>query len=221
MDLNDYPKPSVTVDTIIFTVIDDDLKVLLIKRGIKPFLNQWAIPGGFIHLDENLEDAAKRELEEETGVKDIYLEQLYTFGDVGRDPRGRVLTVAYMALMGSSEVKLRASTDSKEVKWFSVKNLPKLAFDHRKVLDYSLKRLRWKFEYTCAGFALLPKKFTVSSLQKIYEIVQDKEFDKRNFRKKLFSLNILKEEGMEEDVSYRPAKLYSLTCSLEKVVEII
>jgi len=221
MGLRDYEQPSVTTDIVIFSIIDDDLKVLLIKRGVEPFKDQWALPGGFVRMGEALEDSARRELSEETGLENVYLEQLYTFGDVKRDPRGRVITIAYMALVDGKNIKLKASTDAKEVKWFSVKNLPKLAFDHEKILSYSLKRLRWKFEYTCVGFSLLPKKFTISSLQKIYEIVHNKEFDKRNFRKKLFSLGILKEEGMEEDVGYRPAKLYSLKCSPDKVVEII
>lgn len=221
MGLKDYEQPSVTTDIVIFSIVEDALKVLLIKRGTDPFIDQWALPGGFVRMGEDLEDSAKRELAEETGVKEVYLEQLYTFGDVNRDPRGRVITVAYMALVNSGSINLKASTDAKDVKWFDIKSLPKLAFDHKKILDYAIKRLRWKFEYTCVGFSLLPKEFTLSALQKIYEIIFDKEIDKRNFRKKLAALDILKEEGMEEDVGYRPARRYSLKCSPDKVVEII
>ena len=221
MALKDYDRPSVTVDTVIFTVKDGELKVLLVKRGVEPFLGKWAIPGGFIKMNESLEDAAKRELLEETGVKDVYLEQLYTFGDVNRDPRGRVLTVSYMALINSDNVKLSASTDVVDAKWFSVKSLPQLAFDHKEILDYAIKRLKWKFEYTCVGFSLLSDRFRISELQRLYEIVFDKEFDKRNFNKKIHSLNILKEVGIDKQVSHRPPKLYSLKNKVPDVLNII
>lgn len=219
--IHKYEKPSVTADIVIYTIQDNDLKVLLVKRGIEPFKDKWAIPGGFVRINESLEDAAKRELEEETGVKDVYLEQLYSFGDPKRDPRGRVITVAYMALVNSEKIKLKAATDVSEVQWFSIKKIPTLAFDHKKILDYSLKRLKWKFEYTTVAFSLLPKKFTISQIQKIYEIVFSKNFDKRNFAKKLVSLNILKEEGIKKDVSHRPPMLYSLKKNIGDIVEII
>ncbi len=221
MSFEDYPKPAVTVDIVIFTIKDNDLKVLLVKRGIEPFKGMWAIPGGFVRINESLEDAARRELREETGVKDVYLEQLYTFGDLGRDPRGRVITVAYFALVNSENLKLKATTDVKEAKWFSVRKLPPLAFDHEKILKYALKRLRWKFEYTTVAFSLLPKKFTLSELQRIYEIVFNKKFDKRNFRKKILSLNILKKEGKKRNVSHRPPQLYSLKKKIGEIVEIL
>ena len=218
----EYPKPAVTVDIIIFTVKDDELKVLLVKRGIEPFKNMWAIPGGFIHMNETLDEAAKRELFEETGVRDIYLEQLYTFGDVERDPRERVITVSYFALVKSDKVNLKASTDVIEVDWFSMWKLPKLAFDHKKILEYSLKRLRWKLEYTSVAFQLLPKEFTLSELQQIYEIVFARAFDKRNFRKKLFSLDIVEETGrMQEGVPNRPAMLYRFKGKIGQIVEIV
>jgi len=224
MKFKDYLKPAVTADIIVFTIKENDLKVLLIKRKIEPFKGKWAIPGGFVHLNENLEQAAKRELEEETGVKEVYLEQLYTFGDVHRDPRGRVITVSYFALINSekSKQKLKASTDASEARWFSTSFLPSLSFDHNKILEYAIKRLKWKFEYTTIAFSLLPKKFTLTQLQKIYEIVFNKEFDKRNFRKKLFSLNILEPtKEIQEDVSYRPPKLYSLKKKIGEIVEIL
>src|SRR3989344_1011000 len=218
---NKYEKPSVTADIVIFTIKDRDLKVLLVKRNLAPFKDRWALPGGFVRIDESLEDAAKRELKEETGVKDVYLEQLYTFGDPKRDPRGRVITVSYMALVNSEKIKLKASTDAAEAERFSVKNMPLLAFDHREILNYSLKRLKWKFEYTTVAFSLLSNKFAISEIQKIYEIVFVKEFDKRNFAKKLLSLDILKEEGIKKDVSHRPPMLYSLKKNIGEIVEII
>ena len=219
--IHKFDKPSVTVDIVIFTIQDNELKVLLVNRGIEPFKGKWTIPGGFVRIGESLEDAAMRELEEETGVKDVYLEQLYTFGNPKRDPRGRVITVAYMALVNSEKTKLHAASDASEVDWFSVRKLPSLAFDHKKILDYALKRLKWKFEYTTVAFSLLPKKFPISHVQRIYEIVFNKKFDKRNFKKKLLSLNILKEEGIKKDVSHRPPMLYSLKKNIGEIVEIV
>lgn len=206
----DYPKPSVTVDIVLFTILNDDLKVLLIKRAKEPFKGSWAIPGGFVRINESLDAAALREMKEETGVKDIYLEQLYTFGEPKRDPRGRVITVAYFALVKSSGIRLNATTDASEAAWHSVYRLPTLAFDHKKLLDYALQRLRYKLEYTTVAFQLLPEKFTLSQLQKAYEIIFTKPMDKRNFRKKILSLGLIEETGkVTEGVSHRPAKLYS------------
>jgi 8-oxo-dGTP diphosphatase len=220
-NIHKYEKPSVTVDIVIFTIQDDELKVLLVKRGLEPFKDKWAIPGGFVRIQESLEEAAKRELEEETGVRDVYLEQLYSFGEPRRDPRGRVITVAYMALISSEKINLKASTDVSEVKWFSIKEVPQLAFDHRKILDYSLKRLRWKFEYTTVAFYLLNEKFTMGQIQKIYELVFDRQFDKRNFAKKILSLDILKEEEIKKEVSHRPPRLYSLKKNIGEIIEIL
>jgi 8-oxo-dGTP diphosphatase len=217
----EYEKPSVTVDIVIFTVKDNSLKVLLVKRDLQPFKGQWALPGGFVRIHESLDDAAKRELAEETGVKDVYLEQLYSFGEPKRDPRGRVITVSYMALVNSNNIKLEATTDVSDAQWFSISDLPSLAFDHSKILLYALKRLKWKFEYTTVSFSLLSEKFTISQIQKMYEIVFEKEFDKRNFAKKLLSLNILKEEGLKKDVSYRPPMLYSLKKGIGEIIEIL
>jgi|SRR3989338_4571685 len=216
-----YAKPSVTVDIVIFTIRDNELKVLLVKRDIEPYKNKWAIPGGFVKMNESLEQAAKRELEEETSVRDVYLEQLYSFGNPKRDPRGRVITVSYMALVNADELEIKASTDVSEVQWFPAKKLPSLAFDHAHIFQYALKRLRWKFEYTTVAFSLLPKKFTIGQIQQLYELVFDKKFDKRNFAKKVLSLNILKEEGINRDVSHRPPMLYSLKANIGEIIEII
>jgi 8-oxo-dGTP diphosphatase len=220
-EIHKYENPSVAVDIVIYTIQNNDLKVLLVKRGIEPFKDRWAIPGGFVRINESLEDAAKRELEEETGVREVYLEQLYTFGEPKRDPRGRVITVSYMALINSEKVKLNATTDASEVQWFSLKKIPSLAFDHKKILDYSLKRLKWKFEYTTVAFSLLPKEFTISQIQKIYEIVFNQQFDKRNFAKKILYLDILREEGINKNVSHRPPMLYSLKKDIGEIVEIL
>jgi len=215
--IHDYEKPSVTVDTVIFTIKEKALKVILIKREVEPFKGKWALPGGFVKVEESLENATKRVLEQKTGVKDVYLEQLYSFGDLKRDPRGRVITISYIALINSKDIKLK----EKDVDWFSVTNLPSLAFDHKKILEYALKRLKWKFEYTTVAFSLLPEKFTIGEIQEIYELVFEKEFDKRNFAKKILSLNILKEEEIKKDVSHRPPRLYSLKNKIGEIVEII
>jgi 8-oxo-dGTP diphosphatase len=220
-DIHSYAKPSVTVDVVIFTIKAGQLQVLLVKRAIEPFKNSWALPGGFVRVDESLEDAAKRELVEETGVENVYLEQLYTFGNTDRDPRGRVITVAYIALINSANIVLNADTDALEAKWFPALKMPALAFDHKKIFEYALKRLRWKFEYTTVAFSMLEEKFTIAQIQSLYEIVFDKEFDKRNFSKKLHSLGILKEEEVKTDVAHRPPQLYSLKAGIGEIVEIL
>jgi 8-oxo-dGTP diphosphatase len=218
----EYPKPSVTVDIIIFTIKDSDLKVLLVKRGIEPFKDNWAIPGGFIKMEESLEDAAKRELQEETGLKEVYLEQLYTFGDPKRDPRGRVITVTYMALVNSDDLEIVGHTDVSEAKWISVSKLPELAFDHKKILEYALKRLKWKFEYTTVAFSLLQKKFSLTQLQSLYEIVNQKDLDKRNFRKKILSMGIIEQtKEVDRGASHRPSKLYRFKGKIGQIVDIM
>jgi 8-oxo-dGTP diphosphatase len=199
---------SVTVDVVIFTVRDRILHVLLVRRGIPPFEGQYAIPGGFIHENESLEEAAVRELYEETGVRDVFLEQLYSFGDLDRDPRGRVITVAYYALIASGQRSLSAGTDATEARWFSMAELPKLAFDHRQILDYALKRLRNKLEYTTVGFQLLPEKFTLGELQTIYEAILGRRLDKRNFRRKIALLRILKPLRELQRTGRKPAQLH-------------
>jgi 8-oxo-dGTP diphosphatase len=197
----------VTVDIVIFTIHSGALRVLLVKRAAAPFQGQFAIPGGFVHEDEDLDQAALRELREETGVANVYLEQLYSFGDVGRDPRGRVITVAYFALI-SPDRPLRAGTDAAETEWWAMDQLPTLAFDHARILNYALERLRNKLEYTTVGFQLLPEKFTLTELQEVYEAILGKELDKRNFRRKLSLLKILKLLPEYRRGGRRPAQLY-------------
>ena len=220
MKLTDFDQPSVTVDLAIFTIKSNSLKVLLVKRNVEPFKNKWALPGGFIKMEESLDTSAKRELFEETGVKNVYLEQLYSFGNPKRDPRGRVITISYFALINSDKIKLKASTDVSEAKWFSISKIPSLSFDHKDILDYAIKRLKWKFEYTTIVFSLLSKSFSLGELQKIYEIVFEKKVDKRNFRKKILSLNILKKESIKKDAPHRPPQLYSLKKKIGEIINI-
>jgi len=198
----------VTVDIVIFTLRKGSLQVLLVKRGVPPFEGQYAIPGGFIRGDESLEEAALRELHEETGVRNVFLEQLYTFGDPKRDPRGRVITVAYYALIASDKLSLVAGADAAEAQWFPASSLPPLAFDHKSILDYALERLRNKLEYTTVGFQLVPEKFTLGELQAVYEAILGRQLDKRNFRRKLSLLGILKPLREWQRTGRKPAQLF-------------
>ena len=208
-DVSKYERPSVTADVVLFTLRDQDLQVLLVKRGRWPYEGYWAIPGGFARMDESLEAAAKRELNEEAGVSDVYLEQLYTFGDPGRDPRTRVITVAYMAVVSADQIAPQAGSDAAEARWWSMSDLPaELAFDHADILDYALTRLRYKLEYTAVGFQILPQEFTLPELQAAYEIILGEELDKANFRKKLARGNVVEPTGRYRDTAGRPAELY-------------
>ncbi len=208
-DPNKYERPSVTVDVVMMSLRQGDLQLLLIKRRAWPFEGMWAIPGGFVNMNESLEAAAKRELQEETGVEDVYLEQLYTFGDPGRDPRTRVITVVYFALLDSERLQVRAADDAVDVNWFSAYELPPLAFDHAKILEYTLNRLRGKLDYTTIAFNLLSEQFTLRELQRVYEIILHRRLDKRNFRKKVLSTGILEDTGAKKmEGTHRPARLY-------------
>jgi 8-oxo-dGTP diphosphatase len=205
-----HPRPALTVDCVVFGFDEGDLKVMLIQRDAAPFEGKWALPGGFVQVDESLETAALRELEEETGVANVFLEQLYTFGDPDRDPREHVVSVAYYALVKLGDHRLKAATDARQAAWFSISDAPSLAFDHNKVLEMALKRLQGKVRYEPIGFELLPKKFTLSHLQHLYEAILEREFDKRNFRKKFQSMELLVElDEIEQDVAHRAARLYS------------
>ncbi|MBI4095411.1 MAG: NUDIX hydrolase [DPANN group archaeon] len=209
-ELDKYSKPSVAVDIVVFTIMGNELKVLLIKRGQPPFAGQWSLPGGFIQIDEQLEGAALRELNEETGVRDVYLEQLYTFGNLNRDPRGRVISVSYFVLVDSTKIKpfVTGKENISEVQWVSIEKLPSLAFDHDKIVKYALRRLRYKLEYTAVGLELLPDNFTLTDLQRLYEIILSQKIDKRNFRKKILSMGILEKTKVFKKGAHRPAMLY-------------
>src|SRR5687768_2545634 len=200
----------VTVDVVIFTIREGALHLLLVRRGIDPYRGRWAIPGGFILEGESLEQAALRELREETGVGQVYIEQLYTFGDPGRDPRGRIITVAYYALIALDRAPVHAGTDAAEARWWAVTALPKrLAFDHDRIIEHALERLRAKIEYTTVGFQLLPEEFTLSELQDVYEAVAGRPLDKRNFRRRIELLDVLIPlDRWRRAGASRPARLY-------------
>lgn len=205
----EYPRAALTVDCVVFGLDEGDLKVLLIERGLEPFKGKWALPGGFVRVDETLEAAAGRELEEETGVRDVFLEQLFTFSAIKRDPRERVVSVAYYALVNLADHITRAATDASDAQWFSATKPPKLAFDHGEILSLALARLRGKLRYEPIGFELLPKKFTLTQLQHLYETVLGMQIDKRNFRKKVLSFDFLQAlEETQREGAHRPAQLY-------------
>lgn len=209
-----HPHPAVTVDCVVFGLDDGDLKVLLIQRDLEPFRGRWALPGGFLRMDEGLDQAARRELLEETGVQNLFLEQLYTFGDPDRDPRERVVTVAYYAIVNLFEHEIKAATDARNAAWFEVEEVPPLAFDHQIILDTARKRLRAKVRYEPIGFEFLPKKFPLSQLQRLYETILGTSLDKRNFRKKLLASKLLVAlDEVEIDVAHRAAQLYSFDAS--------
>lgn len=271
-DPNRYGRPSVTVDLLIFTVTDEEtgsyrrlpgkaLKLLLVRRADHPFLGQWALPGGFVRTDESLDEAAVRELREETNVERVYLEQLYTWGDVRRDPRTRVISASYLSLADSSCLDVKAGSDAGEAGWFTVVcrltqerktftpeghilaktyslslrhgetelsaeieavktvegrvsqtqwkivHSEGLAFDHAKLIAYAVERLRGKIKYTDIAFCLMPERFTLTELQKVYEVILDKELLKANFRRKLAG-KVIETDGVTKDGGHRPAKLY-------------
>ena len=186
-----YPRAALTVDCVIFGFDGGELKVLLIERALAPFKGKWALPGGFVGVDETLDEAARRELQDETGIKKVFLEQLYTFGEVDRDPRERVVSVAYYALIKLGDYRVKAATDARDAAWFAVSDPPALAFDHDSILNAALARLKAEVRYQPIGFELLPPKFTLSQLQHLYEVVLERPLDKRNFRKKILAMPLL------------------------------
>jgi len=203
-----YKSAGITVDAILFTIEDERLKVLLIKRTNDPHRGSWALPGGFMQEDETAEDAAYRILREKAGVKDIYIEQLYTFSDVRRDPRGRVISITYFALVPRGKISFEGS-DLQTPTLFPVTKAEKLAFDHGKILSYAIQRLRAKLEYTNVIYSILKPQFTLTQLQQAYEIILGKKLDKRNFRKKYLSLGLVEEtDRYERGGKQRPARLY-------------
>lgn len=200
----------VSVDAVVFGYDQEqDISILLIKRKFEPFQKFWALPGGLVKDDEALEDAVRRELKEEAGIDVNYLEQLYSFGKPDRDPRNRVISVAYFGLVRPADYQLSAETDAEDVAWFNIKKLPRLAFDHKVILDMAIKRLRGKLAYEPIGFELLDKKFPFSDLEKLYQILLDRELDRRNFKKKIMSYGFLEElDEIVQKKSGRPARLF-------------
>ena len=204
-----YEQPGITVDLVIFTVNDNTLKVLLTKRAEQPFANYWAVPGGFMLTGESLEEAALRVLKEKAGVHDVYLEQLYTFGDPNRDPRARVITVSYIALVPWSNLDQPESKKVADLKWTPADHTPKLAFDHKEILKCALQRLRAKVTYSNIVYGLMPEQFRLSELQRMYEIILNDTLDKRNFRKRMLASGLLQETGKKHlHGAHRPAMLY-------------
>lgn len=265
-DPSEFEKPSVTVDNVIFSIFEtktgnyrknpeQNLYLLLIQRGEHPYLNKWALPGGFVRIDESVEESAYRELKEETNLEDIYIEQLYTFGDVKRDPRMRIISTAYMALIKQENTDLKADTDARDVSWFKltyeftenkklkirlesgeivleaslvldskgrgenrikIEESGGLAFDHAKIIGYALMRLRNKIEYTNLVFNLMPEYFTLTELQKVYEIVLGKELIKANFRRKIKDL-VTETERFSEEAGHRPSRLFKFNSGVSDI----
>lgn len=204
-----YPRAALTVDCVVFGFDEGELKILLIERGQAPFKGQWALPGGFVRVDETLDAAARRELAEEAGLNDVFLEQLYTFGAVDRDPRERVVSVAYYALVKMAGRGVKAASDAADARWFAVSQAPELAFDHREILAAALARLKGKVRYEPVGFELLAPKFTLSQLQHLYEAILGTELDKRNFRKKVLGFGLLAPLAETQMAGrHRPAQLF-------------
>lgn len=205
-----YPKPAVTVDCVIFGYEKNSLKLLLIKRALEPFKGKWALPGGFVKMDETLDEAAQRELTEETGLQQVYMEQMFTFGAIDRDPRDRVISIAYLALVNLSDAaQVKGDTDAEEAAWYDVNELPKLAFDHQEIVKLALERLRGKITYQPIVFELLPKKFVFSDLENIYATILQMDINRRNFRTKMMATGLVEElNEYMTNVSFRPPKLY-------------
>jgi 8-oxo-dGTP diphosphatase len=198
MKLTDYPQPSVTVDCVIFGYDGSQLSALLLNRREEPFKNKWTLPGGFLRMEESLEDCAGRILATKTGLNKLFLEQLCTFGNVHRDPRGRVLSVGYYALVNPRKFSLVAGEAANEVKWFAISKLPPMGFDHKHIFTTALSRLKAKLTYQPIGFELLEKKFTLTELQLLYECILERPIDKRNFRKRLLESGILTATGLKK-----------------------
>ena len=217
--LDNYWQHSVTVDTVVFTIEENELKILLIKRRNEPFRGLPALAGGFLQPNERLEDAALRVLADKAGLQNVYLEQLYTFDEMFRDPRGPVISVGYFALTPRNSIVFKNDKQIEEPGLYSLKHLPKLAFDHQSIIAYALKRLRAKLEYTNIAYSLLPKQFTLSQLQKTYEIILGLKLDKRNFLKKYLSLGLIEQTDKFFSAGrQRPARLYHFTS--KKIAEL-
>jgi len=205
--INETKTHEITVDVVILTMKNDAIQVLLVRRLNEPFKDKWAIPGGYVRLSENLDQAAIRILKERTNVDNVYLEQLYTFGDPLRHPNSRVITCAYFALVRSTDLNIESSEN---LSWHKVSELPPLAFDHKEIIEYSMKRTRERLELCPVAYQLLNEKFTLTEMQKAYELIMGKKLDKRNFRKKaLTSSGLIELDEYTKSSSKRPARLYT------------
>ncbi len=205
----EYERPAVTVDAVLFGFSEASLKVLLIKRGIEPFKGKWALPGGFIQMQETAEEGVNRIMKKETNLEGVFMEQLYTFSETDRDPRERIISIAYFALVKQDDYMAQAGVDETSAEWFSINELPSLAFDHEKIIRTALYRLKGKIRYQPVGFELLPEKFKLSQLQNLYEVILETPIDKRNFRRKILQMELLIDtEEKETNVAHKAAKLY-------------
>ncbi|MEI7750085.1 MAG: NUDIX domain-containing protein [Candidatus Moraniibacteriota bacterium] len=219
---NATPSIRLAVDAAIFSVIEGALKVLLVRIGSGPYAGKWALPGGLVRTDESLDQAAERVLSEKAGVDDIYLEQLYAFGGVDRDIRGRSVSVAYFALVNSDRRLPSTIEYYSDIAWYDTTKLPKLAFDHAKIVEVGIERLRNKLGYSNIAYGLLHKEFTLTELQTVYEIILGHELDKRNFRKKIQDIDLVKEAGkIRKSGQSRPARLYSFSERKPKMVDVL
>lgn len=206
----DYARPAITVDCIIFGFDKNELKILLTKRAIDPFIGKWAFPGGFININETADECARRKLQEEAGLKDIFMEQLYTFSAIDRDPRERIISIAYYALVRSTDYLLEIGLDIEDVQWFSLEDVKDLAFDHNVILKEAILRLKGKIRYQPIGFELLTEKFTLPELHRLYETILQRQIERANFRKKILSMNLLIDHSdSQQNRTSRGAKLYS------------
>ncbi|MES2513137.1 MAG: NUDIX domain-containing protein [Bacteroidota bacterium] len=206
----EYERPALATDCVIFGFDGGELKLLLIEREKEPFKNKWALPGGFVFIEETTEECARRILVEKTGVKHMFIEQLYTFSDTDRDPRERIISVAYFALVNKHQYELIAGRDTIKAEWFELSKLPKLAFDHSKIVKVAIQRIKGKVSYQPIGFELLNEKFTLSQLQALYEAILEVSIDKRNFRKKILGMGFLKGlEEKEQNVARKAGQYYS------------
>jgi 8-oxo-dGTP diphosphatase len=202
------PTLTMTTDIVIFTIRDKRLEVLLIQRGNPPFQGNWALPGGLVEEDEDLDVCAHRELVEETGVTGVTLEQLHTFGKPDRDPRGRLVTAAYYTLVRPDRLKPKAASDAANVRWFAADALPNLAFDHAEIIAMARRRLRARLDESADAFGFLPKTFTLEQLRLVDEIVGGERLDPRQFRRRVLALELVEETGKPQAATHRPARLF-------------
>jgi len=202
---------AVSIDCVLFGFDGGELKILLIERNEEPFKDWWALPGNLVAENESLDQSASRILHELTGLSNIYMEQYYTFGEVGRHPQGRVITVAYYAILrlGGDKALKPLTNYAKNAQWINVQELPKLAFDHQHIFDKGLEKIKRRIKHLPIAFELLPEKLTLTQVQNVYELILGKKLDKRNFRKKILSFGVLRElDEKQKGVSFRAATLY-------------
>ncbi len=206
----EYARAALATDCVIFSFDGTSIKLLLIERDNEPYRNEWALPGGFLSISETASECALRILKEKAGLENVFIEQLYTFSDINRDPRERIISITYFSLINKHQYELVAGRDTIKAEWFNISELPVLAFDHKNIVGYALSRLKGKVRYQPVGFELLEKKFTLPQLQQLYEAILGTNIDKRNFRKKILGMGLLNPlEEKEKNVAHKAARYYS------------